>query len=153
MSSRRPTARPRLDNQNARVPRPRRGTRAFITSVLAQRAPDATIRQYRAVDSFGFSSTWRPGTAPLRAVADGAQVVNVSLGFEDPDLFGPPHLGGLHTIPSSILVVASAELGDSGSHASASHRATIPGSAAWKAASDPVSVVQFRSVGRLLPPS
>lgn len=119
--------RPRLDNQNAGSLDPGAGHGAFVTGVLAQRAPDATIRQYRAVDSFGFGSTWRLKDCLLQAVADGAQVVNISLGFEDPDLFGSPALSAaLHTIPSSILVVASA--GNSGTAVPmlpASHKATI----------------------------
>ncbi len=117
----------RLDNMNAGTLDPGAGHGTFVTGVIAQRAPDATITQYRAVDSFGFGSSWRLKDCLLQAVADGAQVVNISLGFEDPDLLGSPALSAaLHTIPSSVLVVASA--GNSGSAVPmlpASHKAAI----------------------------
>lgn len=136
--------RPRLDNQNPGTLDPGAGHGSFVTGVVIQRAPDVTVRQYRAVDSFGFGSSWRLKDCLLQAVADGAQIVNISLGFEDPDLLGSPALSAaLHTIPSTVLVVASA--GNSGTAIPmlpAAHKATI-GVGGLEADLDPVAWSNF----------
>lgn len=61
---------------------------------VLRHAPEATIRQYRAVDAWGFGSSWRLKDCIKQAVQDGRQVINISLGFEDPgfDRFAR-HLG------------------------------------------------------------
>ena len=88
---------------------PGAGHGSFVTGIIASVAPDAKIRQYRAVDSWGFGSAWRLKDMILEAVADGAQIINISLGFDDPDLLGSPAISAaLHQVPAEVLVVAAA---------------------------------------------
>lgn len=88
---------------------PGAGHGTFVTGVVASRAPDARIQQYRATDSFGFGCAWRLKDCLLQALDDGCRVINISLGFEDPDLIGSPALSAaLHQVPSDVVVVAAA---------------------------------------------
>jgi thermitase len=92
---------------------PGAGHGTFVTGCVLRHAPEATIRQYRAVDAWGFGSSWRLKDCIKQAVQDGCQVINISLGFEDPDLIGSPAISAaLHAVPSSVVVVAAA--GNSG---------------------------------------
>lgn len=90
------------------------GHGTFVTGVLLQVAPAATVLQYRALDSWGMGNTWRLKDCLLAAAADGARIINLSLGFDDVDLLGSPALSAaLTSLPPEILVVAAA--GNSGS--------------------------------------
>lgn len=57
----------------------------FVAGVVAQVAPFAQIRVYRAIDGDGVGSDVDVARALLRAVADGARIINLSLGTETPD--------------------------------------------------------------------
>lgn len=108
---------------------PGAGHGTFVTGVVLQHAPDAAVRQYRAVDSHGFGSSWRLMNCLMSAAADGCQVINCSLGFEDPDLIGNPAISAaLHhlALKTDTLVVAAA--GNSGTTTPmlpASHKGAI----------------------------
>ncbi|GAA1763797.1 S8/S53 family peptidase [Nostocoides vanveenii] len=108
---------------------PGAGHGTFVTGVLLRHAPDAEIRQYRAVDSHGFGSSWRLMDCLMQAVDDGCQILNCSLGFEDPHLVGNPALSAaLHRIrqDTDVLIVAAA--GNSGTTTPmlpAAHKATV----------------------------
>jgi Subtilase family len=65
------------------------GHGTFAAGVLQQVAPQADLRVYRALDSDGVGSEVDVACAMVRAVKDGAQILNLSLGsqtFDD----GPP---------------------------------------------------------------
>jgi hypothetical protein len=61
------------------------GHGTFVAGIVAQTAPDADIRVYRAVDSDGIGSEIEVACAMIRAVRDGAQIVNLSLGCQTQD--------------------------------------------------------------------
>ncbi|MCI1261580.1 MAG: S8/S53 family peptidase [Tetrasphaera jenkinsii] len=108
-----PDGRPPLDPLQPGVFAPGAGHGTFVTGCVLRHAPEATIRQYRAVDAWGFGSSWRLKDCIKQAVQDGCQVINISLGFEDPDLIGSPAISAaLHAVPSSVVVVGAA--GNSG---------------------------------------
>ncbi len=65
------------------------GHGTFVTGVVQQVCPDADVRVYRAADSDGIGTEIELGCALVRAVRDGAQVVNISLGTRTQD-DGPP---------------------------------------------------------------
>ncbi len=119
--------RPPINQQDPTLLDPGAGHGTFVTGIIASIAPDATIRQYRATDSWGFGSAWRLKDQILQAVADGCQVINISLGFDDPDLIGSPAISAaLHQVPSSVVVVGAA--GNGGPNTPmlpASHKAAI----------------------------
>ncbi|MCA0292387.1 MAG: S8/S53 family peptidase [Actinobacteria bacterium] len=118
---------PKLNQADPALLDPGAGHGTFVTGIIAAHAPDAMIVQYRATDSWGFGSAWRLKDQILQAVADGCQVINISLGFEDTTLIGSPGISAaLHTVPDDVLVVAAA--GNSGSSTPmlpASHKATV----------------------------
>lgn len=90
------------------------GHGTFVTGVLLQVAPAATVLQFRALDSWGIGNSWRLKDCLLDAAAAGARIINLSLGFDDVDLLGSPALSAaLTSLPPDILVVAAA--GNSGS--------------------------------------
>lgn len=66
------------------------GHGTFVAGVVAQVAPGAQIRAYRAVGPGGAGSELDVACALIRAVRDGAHVVNLSLGtqtlFDEPSL-------------------------------------------------------------------
>lgn len=65
------------------------GHGTFVAGVVQQVCPDADVRVYRAADSDGIGTEVELGCALIRAVRDGAQVVNISLGTRTQD-DGPP---------------------------------------------------------------
>jgi Subtilase family len=65
------------------------GHGTFTTGVIQQVFPDADIRVYRAVDSDGVGSEVRIGCAMIRAVKEGAQILNLSLGAQTIDDMPP----------------------------------------------------------------
>lgn len=90
------------------------GHGTFVTGVVLQVASAVTVRQYRALDSWGMGNTWRLKDCLLAAARDGAQIINLSLGFDDADLLGSPALSAaLNWLPPDVLVVAA--VGNSGS--------------------------------------
>lgn len=90
------------------------GHGTFVSGVLRQVAPACTVRQYRAVNTMGFGSTWGLKDAILKAGADGCQVINLSVGFDDKDHLGSPAISAaLYALPPEVLIVAAA--GNNGS--------------------------------------
>jgi subtilisin family serine protease len=61
------------------------GHGTFAAGIVRQVDPDAQIRVYRALDSDGLASEVDVACAMIRAVQDGADVVNVSLGMRTAD--------------------------------------------------------------------
>ncbi len=61
------------------------GHGTFVAGIVAHAAPDADIRVYRAIDSDGIGSEVEVACAMIRAVRDGAQIVNLSLGCQTQD--------------------------------------------------------------------
>ena len=61
------------------------GHGTFVAGIIQQTAPDADIRVYRAVDSDGIGGELEVACAMIRAVRDGAQIVNLSLGCQTQD--------------------------------------------------------------------
>lgn len=60
-----------------------------MTGIVQQVHPTADIRVYRAVDSDGIGSELRVGCAMIRAVREGAEILNLSVGLQTID-DGPP---------------------------------------------------------------
>ncbi len=85
------------------------GHGTFVSGVVSQVAPDVTVRQYRALDSFGFGNSWRVKDCINAAIDDGCNVINLSLGSDDPDLLGSLAVSAcLHRVPANIAVVTAA---------------------------------------------
>lgn len=61
------------------------GHGTFVVGIVQQVAPGATIKVYRAVDSDGIGSEVRVACAMVRAVTEGAQILNLSLGTQSID--------------------------------------------------------------------
>jgi len=61
------------------------GHGTFTAGIAAQVAPDAELAIYRALDSDGVGSDTRVAGAMLQAVADGARILNLSLGEQTVD--------------------------------------------------------------------
>jgi subtilisin family serine protease len=96
-----------LDGSTAIGPAGGHGT--FVSGIIRQVAPGCTVRVYRALDADGIGGEVQVAQAIIRAAADGADVINLSLG--SPALFGDPPLAvedALESIPRRILVVAAA---------------------------------------------
>lgn len=85
------------------------GHGTFVSGVVSQVAPDVVIRQYRGLDSFGFGNSWRVKDCIEAAIDDGCNVINLSLGSDDPNILGSPAVSAcLHRVPAEIAVVAAA---------------------------------------------
>ena len=65
------------------------GHGTFVSGIIQQVARGAQISVYRAVDSDGIASEVTVGCEMIRAVQDGAEIINLSLGGQTPDN-GPP---------------------------------------------------------------
>jgi subtilase family protein len=61
------------------------GHGTFVAGIIQQVAPDADIRVYRAIDSDGIGSEIEVADAMIRAVRDGAKIVNLSVGCQSQD--------------------------------------------------------------------
>lgn len=61
------------------------GHGTFTAGIIAQVAPDAELRIYRAMDSDGIGSEAAVACAMVRAVEAGATIINLSLGVETVD--------------------------------------------------------------------
>ncbi len=85
------------------------GHGTFVIGVVQQVAPDARVSAYRAIDSDGVGSEVDVAVAMLRAVAAGAQVINLSLGVQTLD--DQPLLAvevALEQIDPTVVVVVAA---------------------------------------------
>lgn len=61
------------------------GHGTFVAGIIQRVAPGADIRVYRAADSDGFATDDEIADAMLQAVAEGAQIINLSLGVRTTD--------------------------------------------------------------------
>jgi hypothetical protein len=85
------------------------GHGTFVAGVVAQVAPQARIRVYKALNSDGIGTEVEVAEAIVRAVAEGATIVNLSLGsttLDDQPLVAIDV--ALEMIPPEIVVVAAA---------------------------------------------
>nr|WP_240188815.1 S8/S53 family peptidase [Nakamurella flavida] len=93
------------------------GHGTFVAGIVQQIAPSADIRVLRAVDSDGIGSEVTVAVAMLRAAADGARILNLSLGSETEDDQPPPALRVALDLLAErhpdVLVVAAAGNSDS----------------------------------------
>ena len=90
----------------------------FAAGVVAQVAPDADLRVYKAIDSDGIGSEVDVACAMVQAVKDGAQILNLSLGVQTVDDQPPVALAAALAIinertKGEVLVIAAA--GNNGS--------------------------------------
>jgi hypothetical protein len=107
---------------------PGAGHGTFVTGTVRQVAPGCTVRQYRVANSMGFGQSWRLKDAILRAVDDGCDIINLSIGFEPAGGEQGSHAvtSCLKSIPAHILVVAAAGNGGSATPMlPASHKGVI----------------------------
>ena len=66
------------------------GHGTFVAGIVQRVAPQADVRVYRAADTDGFASDAEMADAILAAYADGAQIINLSLGGRTSDDQPPP---------------------------------------------------------------
>jgi subtilisin family serine protease len=81
------------------------GHGTHLGGLLALLAPDAEIVPYRVLDADGVGSASNVAGAVLRAVADGVDVINLSLGMKNP--YRPLRLAVEHAAENGVIVVAS----------------------------------------------
>jgi thermitase len=88
------------------------GHGAFVTGVLQQVAPGTTVRIHRVLDSDGINSEVEVAERMRRAVDEGAQILNMSLGTETVDDRPPAALldvvTDLATARPDVLIVCAA---------------------------------------------
>ena len=88
------------------------GHGSFVTGVVEQVAPAATIRVYRAVDTQGAGSAYGVANAMVQAARDGADILHLSLGLMTVDNEPPvAFITAVDTIRSErsgVVIVASA---------------------------------------------
>ncbi len=85
------------------------GHGTFVVGVVRQVTPNAQIRVYRALDSDGIGSEVAVACAILRAVADGVDIINLSLGTDTYKDRPPVALtAALELVPDEVVVVAAA---------------------------------------------
>jgi Subtilase family len=91
---------------------PSAGHGTFVTGVVQQVAPAATIRVYRAVDTDGMGTSYDVANAMTQAALDGADVINASLGVSTVDNQPPvAFTTAVETIQNErpgVVIVASA---------------------------------------------
>jgi thermitase len=91
---------------------PSAGHGSFVTGVVQQVAPAATIRVYRAPDTEGMATSYDVANAMTQAARDGADVINLSLGVSTVDDEAPvAFTTAVETIRSEradVVLVASA---------------------------------------------
>lgn len=97
------------------------GHGTFVAGIVKRVAPGAEVRMYRAVGSGGAGSELEVACAIVRAVRDGAHVVNVSLGtqtlFDEPSLPLAAALDVVREIEAerewqSVVVASAGNYGD-----------------------------------------
>ena len=85
------------------------GHGTFVAGIIRQIAPKAQIRIYRALDSDGVGSEEAVACAILKAVDDGVDIINLSLGTETYKDRPPVALNAaLELVPEEVVVVAAA---------------------------------------------
>jgi thermitase len=85
------------------------GHGTFVAGVVQQVAPGARLRVYKVTDSEGICTDHQVAEAIRRAVADGAQIINLSLGTPTADGNPPPAmLAAIRDVPEKVLVVCAA---------------------------------------------
>jgi hypothetical protein len=88
------------------------GHGTFVSGVIQQIAPEATVTVYRAVDSQGMGKSDDIGPVIVKAAADGATIINLSLGTptvdDQPPLAFATAMQALQAQYPEVLVVASA---------------------------------------------
>jgi hypothetical protein len=91
---------------------PSAGHGTFVTGVVQQVAPAATIRVYRAVDTEGMGTSYDVANAMTQAARDGADVINLSLGVQTVDDQAPvaftTSVGTILSERPGVVIVASA---------------------------------------------
>jgi thermitase len=95
------------------------GHGSFVAGVVQQVAPSAQLRIYKATDSDGICTDAQVGAAIRRAGADGAAIINLSLGTTTDDGAPPPAMLAAITQvvganPDVLIVVAAGNDGASG---------------------------------------
>ena len=94
------------------------GHGTFVAGVIQRVAPQAQIRMYRAADSDGFATDHDIAEAILRAQADGAQIINLSLGGRTADDQPPPATADAvarvrrESDGATVIVAAAGNYGD-----------------------------------------
>jgi thermitase len=88
------------------------GHGTFVSGIVQQIAPESTITVYRAMDSEGMGPVDLVGSAIVQAAADGANIINLSLGTPAVNHQPPlPLTAALDTLQADypgVIVVASA---------------------------------------------
>lgn len=92
------------------------GHGTFVAGIIQQLAPDADIRVYRALQPDGLGTEVEVALTLLRAVADGADIVNLSLGLETTDDQPPIALEAAVALvardaPDVLLIAAAGNTG------------------------------------------
>jgi hypothetical protein len=96
------------------------GHGTFVAGVVRRVAPHAQVRMYRACDSDGFGTDHDIAQAILRAHADGAQIINLSLGVRTVDDEPPPAMAAaIATVLADparrpVIVAAAGNFGEAG---------------------------------------
>ncbi|MEN3308192.1 MAG: hypothetical protein V7603_4394 [Micromonosporaceae bacterium] len=79
------------------------GHGTFVSGIIAQVAPGADIRVYRALDGDGIGGERQVACAMIRAVKDdGCQILNLSLGGQTPDTVPPVAISAALEVISEI---------------------------------------------------
>jgi subtilisin family serine protease len=105
------------------------GHGTFVSGIVQRVAPQAQITMYRAADTDGFATDDGIAAAILQAHADGAQIINLSLGVRTMDDMPPPAtaaavatvLSRPETAP--VIIAAAGNYGDQ----STVYPAALPG--------------------------
>jgi hypothetical protein len=97
------------------------GHGTFVSGIVAQVAPGADVRVYRAMDSDGVGGERQVACAMIEAVKDGCQILNLSLGAQTPDTVPPVAIGAALDVIGEIerergekvvIVAAAGNYGD-----------------------------------------
>jgi subtilisin family serine protease len=96
---------------------PGAGHGTFAAGIVQQVAPSADVRAHRVMDSAGIGSEVQVACAMLRAAAEGATVINLSLGTQSVDDAPPVALGAALELlaehhPDVLVVAAAGNGGD-----------------------------------------
>jgi hypothetical protein len=88
------------------------GHGSFVTGVVEQVAPAATIRVYRAVDTQGMGTSYDVANAMVQAARDGADILHLSLGLmtvdNEPPVAFTTAVETIRSERSGVVIVASA---------------------------------------------
>ncbi len=85
------------------------GHGTFVAGIVRQVAPDSLVSVYRALDSEGIGTEESVACAIMQAAADGADIINLSLGTETYKDRPPVAIeAALEAIPDHVVVVAAA---------------------------------------------